>query len=307
MSPIVSLLLGLFVVLLVGVLLRRSGRAPEQTSTVLNAIILQVTLPALIVSVLSKAALDGGALRALLASATALFGTACVAWRVGVWCRWPRPVIGSAIMVSSFCNTAFLGIPVIRAAFPDEPAASATAVVIDAGTTGLLMWTFGVVVAQRFGGTARLRVGDSVRQLLLQPTTWALVVAVLLSATHTPLPTWLQSSVALVGGATAPLVFVSLGFSLEFSALTTAGAPLVWTVLLKLLLSPAIAAAMCVALSVPAPLNTVAVLQSGMSTAMVGSIVAIGGGCDSALATATAVTTTLLALFTLPLWSHLAG
>lgn len=302
-----SLLLGLFVVLLVGVLLRRSGRAPEQTSTVLNAIILQVTLPALIVSVLSKADLGGEALRALLASATALFGTAFLAWRVGVWRRWSRPVIGSAIMVSSFCNTAFLGVPVIRAAFPDAPAASATAVIIDAGTTGALMWTFGLVVSQRFGGTARLHVSDSLRQLLLQPTTWALALAVLLSTTHTALPAWLQSSVALVGGATAPLVFVSLGFSLEFSALTTAGAPLLWTVLLKLLVSPAIAALACTALSVPSPLDTVAVLQSGMSTAMVGSIVAISAGCDRVLATATAVTTTVLALFTLPLWSHLAG
>lgn len=307
MSPIVSLLLGLFLVLLVGVLLRRSGRAPEQTSAVLNAIILQVTLPALIVSVLSKAQLDGGALRALLASATALFGTAFIAWRVGVWRRWSRPVVGSAVTVSCFCNTAFLGVPVIRAAFPDEPAASATAVIIDAGTTGVLMWTFGLVVAQRFGGAARLHLSGSLRQLLLQPTTWALAVAVLLSTTHTPLPAWLQSSVALVGGATAPLVFVSLGFSLEFSALTTAGAPLLWTVLLKLLVSPAIAAAACMALSVPPPLNTVAVLQSGMSTAMVGSIVAISAGCDRALATATAVTTTVLALFTLPLWSHLFG
>jgi predicted permease len=306
-SPIVSLLLGLFLVLLVGALLRRSGRAPEQTSTALNAIILQVTLPALIVSVLSKAQLDGNAVRALLASAIALFGTAFVAWRVGVWRRWSRPVVGSAIMVSSFCNTAFLGVPVIRAAFPDEPSASATAVIIDAGTTGVLMWTFGLVVAQRFGGTARMQVRDSLRQLLLQPTTWALAIAVALSVTQTALPAWLQSTAGLVGGATAPLVFVSLGFSLEFSALSKAGAPLLWTVVLKLLLSPAIAAAACMALSVPSPLDTVAVLQSGMSTAMVGSIVAVSAGCDRALATATAVLTTLLALFTLPLWSHLAG
>ena len=309
MSPIVSLLSGFVLVLVVGALLRRSGRAPEQTSTALNAVILNVTLPCLIVSMLYDAPIDTGALRALLASAIALVVTAVLTWRIGVWRRWSRPVIGAAVMVASFCNTAFLGIPVVRATFPaslpSSSAAHATAVLIDAGTTGVLLWTVGVVVAQRFGGSASTTMRVSFFKILLQPTTWALLIATILPALSVPLSAWWQGLLSSLGTLTGPLVFLSLGFSLDFSAVRLAGRSLLWVIVLKLVVSPAVALAACAVLAVPAPHNDVAVLQSAMPTAMVSSILAGAGGCDKALSTAAAVVTTVLALLTLPAWSAL--
>ena len=309
MPPIVSLLSGFVLVLVVGALLRRSGRAPEQTSAALNAVILNVTLPCLIVSIVYDAHVDTGALRALAASALALVGTAVLTWRIGLWRQWSRPVIGSAIMVASFCNTAFLGIPVVRAAFPlSEPSSSsahAAAVLIDAGTTGVLLWTIGVVIAQRFGGAASTTMRGSALRILLQPTTWALLIATILPAFSVPLSPWWQGLLTSLGVLTGPLVFLSLGCSLDFSAVRFAGRPLLWVVALKLFVSPALAWAACRALSAPAPHDVVSVLQSAMPTAMVSSILAVAAGCDKALATAAAVVTTVLALVTLPLWSAL--
>ena len=306
MAQIVSLLVGFVVLLVVGVVLRRSGRVPEQASASLNAIVLNVTLPSLIVASMSGASVGAGAARAVLASTVALVTTALITWRLGLWRRWSRPVIGSAIMTASFCNTAFLGIPVVRAVFPAaEPSSSlawSTSILIDAGITGVGLWTLGVIIAARFGGGGEASLRDSAKQLLTQPTTWALVLAATLNATSLALPPWWRSLFESVGVLTGPLVFLSLGASLDFSAVRFAGRPLAYVVVLKLLVSPAIAAACCVALSVPSPASTVAVLQSGMSTAMVGSILAATAGCDKTLAIAAAVVTTVVAMLTLPLW-----
>ncbi len=309
MPPIVSLLSGFVVVLVVGMLLRRSGRAPEHSAVALNAVILNVTLPSLIISILYDAHLDSGAVRALVASASALLVTLLLTWQIGVWRRWSRPVTGSAMMVASFCNTAFLGIPVVRAAFPatlsSSSSAHAAAVLIDAGTTGVLLWTVGVIIAQRFGGAASSSLRDSLVKILTQPTTWALAAATIMPALSVPLSTWWRDLLVSVGALTGPLVFLSLGFSLDFSAVRAAGRPLAWVLVLKLVVSPAVAFSACTLLAVPAPQSTVAVLQSAMPTAMVSSILAVAAGCDKALATAAAVVTTALALLTLPVWSML--
>lgn len=307
MLAVVSLLAGFVLILAVGALLVRTGRAPTTTPTVLNAVVLNVTLPCLIVATLDGAVIDDRAWRALLASSLALVTMMTLTWRLGLWRGWSRPVIGSAMMGASFCNTAFLGIPVMRAVFPATEASSslawATAIVVDAGITSIALWTLGVVVAERFGGSSSLGLRASLARLIKQPMTIALAIAVVLLVVDEPLPRWWIALFEKVGVLTGPLVFLSLGAALDLSSLRFAGRPLLAVTVLKLAVSPALALLFCRLLSVPPPMSTVSVLQSGMSTAMVASIVAVASGCDKGLATGAAVVTTLIGLATLPLWA----
>ena len=52
------------------------------------------------------------------------------------------------------------------------------------------------------------------RELLKQPVLWATVIAVTLVATGESLPEWLDNTTSILGGATIPLMLITLGVSL---------------------------------------------------------------------------------------------
>lgn len=298
-GDLISQLLALFAVLGVGVLLRALGRGGQADAAVLQRLVIDVTTPALIVSVLRRSGLGHGAWGAVAASSIALFACALAGVAVARALGLPRAAQGAAGVVGSFSNTGFLGIPVVLALYGDAGGAAGTAILVDSIVTTLLLWTFGVALVARMGGGGGVD-ARGLRTVLLHPSVLSIAVGLALHTLPIPLPAWVERALDALGSATPTLVFLALGLSLDLRSLRGRVRPLAAVAAVKLLLSPAVALAAALALGLKRPASEVAVLQSAMPTSMVSVIVAARYGCDGEFAAATAVVTTLGALATLP-------
>lgn len=300
-GDLISQLLALFAVLGVGVLLRAAGRGGQAEAAALNRIVIDVTTPALIVSVLRRSGIGGGAWGAVAASSVALFACALAGIAVARALGLPRAAQGAAGLVGSFSNTGFLGVPVVLALYGPAGDAAGTAILVDSIVTTVGLWTFGVALAARMGAGGGDAGERGLRAVLLHPNVLSIAAGLALHALSIPLPTWVERALDALGGATPTLVFLALGLSLDLRSLRGRVRPLAAVAAVKLFLSPAVALGAALALGLKRPISEVAVLQSAMPTSMVSVLIAARHGCDGQLAAATAVVTTLSALATLPL------
>ena len=266
---------------------------------VLNTLIVDVTMPALIIGVLVKRDLVWGAAQALLPSTLALLLTGAAAFLCTRALGADRKLQGSAVLMAAFCNTGFLGFPLLLALFPNDATASSTALLVDTVDTTLLLWTVGLAVALRLGSGERFTARVAAR-VLLRPLTLAIVVGLSLRAGHIELPGFVEGALAALASCTSPLVFLSLGLQLDLKALQGRALPVAAVTALKLLLAPLLCLLIVRALRMPEPIASVVVFQCAMPSAMAGVIVAARAGCDRAFAAGAATATTLLCLLTLP-------
>ncbi|WP_437786648.1 AEC family transporter [Sorangium sp. So ce1097] len=300
-GDLISQLLALFAVLGVGVLLRAVGRGGQAEAAALNRLVIDVTTPALIVSVLRRSGIGHGAWGAVAASTIALFACALAGIAVARALGLPRAAQGAAGLVGSFSNTGFLGVPLVLALYGHAGGAAGTAILVDSIVTTLMLWTFGVALAARMGAGGGDADARGLRRVLLHPNVLSIAVGLALHALPIPLPTWVERALDALGSATPTLVFLALGLSLDLRSLRGRARPLVAVAAVKLLLAPAVALGAAVAFGLKRPTSEVAVLQSAMPTSMISVVLAARHGCDGQFAAATAVVTTLGALVTLPI------
>ena len=300
-ATIAPLLGGLFLVLGAGVLFRalRTAELAHADADALNRVILDVTVPALLVSVLAHRDLAWHAAAAVVPSTVALVVAAAAGLGVATLLHATRPARGAALLSSGFCNTGYLGVPLLIALFPGDAAASSTAIFVDTFDTTILLWTVGVVVAQRFGAGASARPRSFARDLV-RPITIALVVGVLIHTFHVELPAVVDGALDAVGKCTTPLVFLALGLQLDVKAIRGHASLVGAVAVIKLALSPMVALVVARAMHLAEPIASVAVLQAGMPSAMASGIVAARTGCDRSVAAGAIALSTLLCLVSLP-------
>lgn len=317
-----SLLFGFILVLAIGYGLRRSGRLEPSAANTLNLLVTDVTMPALIVATLSARPLPLGVLRALTAATLVLFISLALGALAGRALRLPRRAEGSLALTSGFANSGFLGVPFVLALYPSAPEAGMTAVLIDAFVTTLWIYTLGVAWARRYGAddpAAEARAGTTavlpystpsrapiaappLHRVLLTPPTMAVIIGLGMSLLGLRLPSFLDRAATLLGGATAPMVFLALGVRLELRSLIGRVRPMLAVAAVRLLAAPALMIALTGLLRLGGPEREAAVLETAMPSAMMSAVIADRYGCDGPLATGAVVLTFLFSLLTLPGW-----
>ena len=97
-----------------GIILRRSGRLPDNAHAALNGFIIHISLPALILLYVHRLTLDVSVIFPVLAP-WLLFGFGLVVFvSIGKAIGWDRQTTGGLIMSSSLANTSFVGLPMIE-------------------------------------------------------------------------------------------------------------------------------------------------------------------------------------------------
>lgn len=306
-AALIPTLLGLLALVLVGVVLGRSGRLgvpSERAAAALTAVVVDVTLPALTLDVLLRRRLTLEVAWSLAPSTAALLACLAVSYAVATLARWPRPARGTVILCASFCNTGFLGVPITRALFPARTDAAQAAVLIDTVDTTALLWTVGVAVAAAFGDRPdAINPAQRARAALLRPATLSVLLGLALNLGGVAAPPALLALLEWVGATTSVLVFLALGMRLDLSALRGQRAPLLAALAIKLLLSPAIALVVARALGLHGAPIAVSVLQSSMPVAVIAAAIATQERCDDRLAAATVMSSLALSLPAVWAWS----
>ncbi|MEP7124138.1 MAG: AEC family transporter [Byssovorax sp.] len=294
------LLVGFVAVVVLGHALRASGRLPATAADTLNAVVTDVTMPALILATLGARAVPTTAPRAVIAASVGLVAGLLLGKLAARALGLGRPGEGSAALTAGFSNTGFLGIPLILGLYPDAAEAGAAAVLIDAFVTTLWLYTAGVFWARRHGDGGER--APHVARLLVTPASIAVVTGLAMSLFGVRFPAPVARLVSLLGGATVPLVFLALGLRLDWKGVRGSLRPLLAVAAIRQAIVPALVLGVAVALGLRGPVRDVTVLEAAMPSAMMAAVVADRYGCDGKLGTAAVVFTTLLGVVTIPAW-----
>ena len=312
--------------LLVGAGMRRWRLVTPEGARQMTGLVLNVALPALIFVTLATEVTAQELSQAPLLAAMGVVGTLLGYAVAAAIARLPlvgaerRTTFLTAVAV---VNTAFIGYPLCEALLGSR--GLLYAVLYDVGLTAVMssfsIWVLSSGSRDKPGRDDRSdRSGGAWRALLRSPMMWSLIAGVVWGALRWPTPEWLLRPLRTLGQVTTPLALLTVGMLIQpaqiglgapgsssYGSLGRRSTGLRWQLALlsvaRLIVAPALMWALVSWLKVERTVAAVIVLQAAVPSAVVSTAMAEQYGGDSAFAAAGVVTTTVLSLLTLPVWS----
>jgi hypothetical protein len=297
----IALLIGCLVL---GGVLRVSGRLPDSTPQVLNGFVVNAALPAMTLYYLHK-----------LSPSWELLVAAAMPWLMfalgfaffvllGRAARWDRATTGGLILTGSLANTSFVGLPMIAAYFGTD--GLATGVVIDQLGSYFVLSTVGLVVAAMYAPQDAAAPGA--RAIALRMLKFPPFVATLLglALAGTQWPAWLDGALGKLAATLAPVALLSIGFQLRLDATRRNAGPLALGLGFKLALAPlAMLFAFAPLLAHDNGTLDLIVFEAAMAPMIGATIVAAEHNLNRQLVTSMAGIGIPLSFLTLPVWHSL--
>lgn len=262
-----------------GWLARRSGRLPSSTPLVLNAWVMWLALPALVLGTIHGIAFRPELLLAAL-SLWLVFGLAAGASLVAIRLGADRKIAGALGLTAGLGNTAFVGLPLLEALAGRE--AMELGLVVDQLGSFVVLSFLALPFAAHLRGE-RTSLLPLARRVVLFPPFLALFVALLTR----PLayPDELEAVLRRLADTLSPIALASIGYQLRIAALRRSLLPLALGLSYKMILAPLLVSALFWAL---APrlglLERVAVAQAAMAPMVTAALVAADHELDAELA-----------------------
>jgi malate permease and related proteins len=290
----------LFICVIVGILFRLSHRLPDNAHVVLNAFIIHVSLPALIIYQIHRVILRPELIFSALMPWLLFIIGAAFFFILSHALHFSRGTTGALMLTGGLANTSFVGLPMIEAFFgaPDM----ATGIVIDQLGTYLVLSTLGIMVAA-FYSAGPGSTGAVLKRIMLFPPLIALVVALLLMPLE--FPPWASDALKRLGDTLAPLALVSVGLQLRLDQTDGNKVPLLVGLGFKLLIVPAVIAFVYFGMFHDSDeTSRVTIFESAMGPQIGGAIVAAQHGLNPPLVSLMVGVGIVLSFLTLPLWSY---
>jgi malate permease and related proteins len=294
----------LVVCLIAGVLLRRSGRVPDNAHTVINTVILHVSLPALTLRHLHDFQFDAARLWPVLMPWALFVIGAMLFYCVGRLLRLSAPSVGALTLVGGFGNTSFVGLPMIESLHGRD--GLGLGLLIDQLGSYLALSTLGIVATAIYAVGDRASPREMVHRVATFPPFVALVAALLL--VPVPFPPVLEQLLARIGDTLAPLALLSVGLQLRLDALREHLRPLCLGLGYKLLLCPALVVALLWLRGTDGGMaSQVSVIEAAMPPMIGAAVVASQANLAPRLVSLMVGVGIPIGLSTAPLWHWLFG
>ncbi len=293
------LLLGVCFVL--GIVLRRLKRLPDNAAAALNGFIVHISLPALTLTYVHSLHLQANLILPAL-MAWVMFAIGCaVFWLAGKALGFSGATTGALILTGGLANTSFVGLPMIETFY--GPQYLGLGILIDQVGSYFVLSTLGIVVASLYSPGRTVSGRAVVRKILLFVPFQAFVLALLLMPFEYPV--WLDELLKRLGATLVPLALVSVGYQLQLSAVRGKALALSVGLLFKLVVAPALILLLFAGvMRSDWQVLSVTVFEAAMGPMIGASIVAMDHELDPPLVTLMVGAGIPLSFLTLPLWWH---
>lgn len=291
------LLLG--VSLLLGLVMPRLVALPHNMAASLNAWILNIALPALVLTQIPHLQLQPSLLFAAASPWVVFIGSALLFAWIGKRRGWSRATIGAVTLTCGLGNTAYIGIPLIEALRGHE--ALGTAVVADQLGSFLALSSVGLATAAYYAGQ-RVTAKQMALKVLFFPSFIALMVGAVVGGLG-GWPPMLESLLKNLAQTLTPLALFSVGLQFKAAELRQDMDALMLGLSWKLLLAPVVVALLGWAFGVPVLSWTIGILQASMAPMITAGILATSNGLNPPLANRIVSIGILLSFLSVPLWS----
>jgi len=290
--------------LILGLILRRTGRLPEGADRVLAGVVIQVSAPAVAflaartMPLTPEVLLPGSMAWIVFAGAYGFFALAAKLF------GFSRGTFACLLLSAGLCNTIFIGLPMIEAFFGSQY--SYIAFLCDNPGTSIVLALPGVLLAAHFSGRSSVRGGGahvwmSIRRVLGFPPFIGMISGLALRQVEMPL--WLLPGLAHIGSTLVPLALLSVGMGIRLRLPAGSLKPLALGLGFKLVLAPALMWLFAAqVLGNTGVVAQITIFEAAMPPMVLGAILATDYGLDPELAALLVGIGTPLSFATLPLW-----
>lgn len=283
--------------LAIGALLRRVPAMPENSGIALNMYVLYVALPALILKNVPQLQFSAELLIPAITPWMLLLAVVATVLLLSRWFNWSREVTGALLIVLPLGNTSFLGFPMTEALFGS--AAMPYAVVYDQLGSFIALASYVTIIAALYSpNAAKPTVKGMLVKISTFPSFIALAAGLLLRGSE--YPPFTQQLINSLSATLVPVVMVAVGFALTIRFSKQELSPLISALGIKLLLMPALAAALWFSLGQRGVAVDVSIFQAAMPPMISAGAIAIMAGLAPRLVSGIIGLGILLGLLTLP-------
>jgi hypothetical protein len=298
MIAVLSALAPVFALIMIGAALRRFEFPGEGFWPPLERLTYFVLFPPLLFHAIVSADLSSapyGRLAVILAAT--MTGMAALTLAARRFMPMPGPAFTSLFQGAVRWNS-FVALAAIGALFGKEGlalAAVAIAVMVP------LANTFSVLVLVRYGGAGEASIGTLIEQVLRNPLIQACALGIAVKALDLPMPDVILAVADMLGKASLALGLFAVGASLDLSVARMESGAVALASVMKLILTPLVAAALCWIFGVQGVARGCAVICAAVPGAASAYILAKQLGGDAPLMAGITTAQTLVAMATMPL------
>ena len=257
--------------LAIGIALRLSGRLPDNATHVLGGWVINVALPAAAFHSVHNLTIRSDWWLAVATPWLDVLFAIVVIVPLGRALRWSRQRTGAVLLASGWCNTAFLGLPLIIAYAGERYLA--LGLVIDLCGSYLAVSTLGIAVAA-IASAGKFSWRAVAKRIATFPPFLAILLA--FATNHLDRPMWLTEIIDVLAQTLTPLAMAAVGYALRLDRVAGRLAPLFVGLGYRLLLAPlALVLAYCALGEAGDPVAKVAMLEMAMPPMLGASIVAM--------------------------------
>ena len=288
----------LFLLLAVGILLRKLGMISPQTESQMNNLVFRCFLPLLLFHNIISSGPGSFQPTLLIFCVAVVLVMYALSFCITLPLEKENSRRGVLIQAMFRSNFVLFGLPVTVSLFGQEAAGTASlmiAVVVP------LFNMLSVTALEIFRGGA-IRPGKILRGIFTNPLILASLLGLAFLFLGLRLPAFLESAVSDLAGVATPLAFVVLGASFRFSDMRNYPRQLFLGLSVRLIIFPALFLPIAAALGFRGPEMAAALAMLASPTAVSSFTMARQMGGDSSLAGQLVIFGTLLSLFTVFLW-----
>lgn len=301
MNELLSLQGTIFLLMLAGLVLKKTGIVGEQGKKNMTDLVLNLILPCNIVrSFQIEFSWD-----TMYSFGTILIVSVCI--QLGcmilgklLFGRMPRNQWKCLYYGTVCSNAGFLGNPIAEGVFGSAGLALASIYLIP---QRIVMWSSGISV---FSGTTDGKA--LLKKVLTHPCIVACYIGIFLMLTQLPLPGMIQSTVDSLAGCNTALSMMVVGMILaDLKLREMADRKVIAYSAVRLILIPVLVLIPCRLLKLDSMVTGVSVLLAAMPAGATTSILAAKYDADAGFATKMIIMSTLASVITTPVWSLLLG
>lgn len=257
--------------LLLGIVLKQIPQIPENMHKGLNAFVIYVSLPAISLLYIPELELNWQVLYPFLSGWLILFFAWGFFLLLQPFIRWERQTLGCLILVCGLGNISFVGFPIVEAFYGQ--AGLEIALFVDQGTF-LALSIVGVSLAMIYS-SGKVESKIIIQKITTFPPFIAFSLALLITFLNIHFSEDIKAVLKTLGSTLTPLSLTSIGLQLRLKGKGISVQNLSWGLLYKLILAPALIAALYIGLFQGKNLLTqVSVIEAAMPPMVTASIIA---------------------------------
>lgn len=295
MDAIVTTILSIIIMIGLGYFLKRIDFLSEKDIDPFNKIVMYILMPCMIFHAIFTADISLipklGILPFIILASS--FATGIISYFILKQLKLDEKKLWSVLVTVMIANTAFMGYPVTLGIYGQ--AGFLRAIFCDMATLCIFL-LLSFVLILKFGGTIK----TAFKKIALFPPVWAVVLGLCFNWLNIPIGPVLDNTVNYLGQGAIPLIMVTLGLSIDFSALSRSKSMIVFTSIMKLAFFPIVAFLIVNYLGLVDLQYQVAIVEAAMPSGMMSLLLSITYKLDYELTSDCILINTVISLITLP-------